>query len=447
MDQSFSPKNLRRIWDLEARRGRDRLDLFPEVRRAYETARDAKRHARAVRKSGVQFSGPSKHHPDVLARETRQAADELLELSLTRTSENLIRSVETDTFTWGLTPGRVLHGKRQIYTIGATPEIFFADKQIQRVLASTLPNRPLGRQSVVAGLVRTIDNSLPKIVVRVDVKRFYDNIDHGLLRSRLDRSSLSPSCHRLIDKLLAEMEAVTNRRRGIPAGVGMSAKLAELYIAQADRALRDSRGTLYFARYVDDIILVRGEEQPGSVKPDAVKEEIEAELRKLDLSLNPKKIVCSQLKNRSLDKIDFLGYEIKYQGRRGLIVGLTKERQKTIQSRLDRAFNAWDRADDNNHGRRSLLLDRVRFLTGNTRLSHNKRNALVGVYFSNPHLTDMDSLKRLDRHLKRRALQSSLPPGLDEKVARLSFVNGFQKRTIHRWSMQRMKRLKGAWNV
>ena len=447
LDQSFSPKNLRRIWDLEARRGRDLLSLYPDVRRAYDVARDSRHRARAARKGTVPYIGPSELAPESVAHADRQAAEDLLETSMAATSEALIRSVESDEFVWGLARGQVVGGKRQTYSIAATPEAFFADKHLQRVVGSTLLSRPRGRQSIVAGLIRTIDNNLPKIIVRADVKDFYDSIDHRRLRSHLDTTALSPSCLRLIDRLLTEMEALTGMARGLPAGVGLSAKLAESYIAQADRALRDTRGTLYFARYVDDIVLVRAEEREGAVAPSAVVAEIETELQRLDLALNTAKTLHRELVNNSLGKIEFLGYEIEYRSKEGTVVRLTRDRYKTIRARIDRAFSAWDRADPANHGRRSLLLDRLRFLTANTRLSHNKRNALVGIYFSNPHLTDLHSLAALDRHLHDRASRSSLPPGLDQKIAALSFTDGFSRRTIHRWSMQRMTRLKGAWRA
>lgn len=447
MDQSFSPKNLRRIWDLEARRGRDRLSLYPDVRRAYDLARDARHRARAARKGALPYIGPPELAPDFVARAAHRSADDLLEASMAATSELLVRSVESGAFVWGLARGHVVSGKRQTYSIADTPEAFFADKHLQRVVGSTLLSRPRGRQPIVAGLIRTIDNNVPKIVVRADVKDFYDSIDHRRLRSHLDTTVLSPSCRRLIDRLLTEMEALTGKARGLPAGVGLSAKLAELYIAQADRALRDTRGTLYFARYVDDIVLVRGEERVGAIAPGAVVAEIEAQLQQLDLALNSAKTLHRELVNNSLGKIEFLGYEIEYRSKNGTVVRLTHDRYKTIRARIDRTFAAWDRANPANHGRRRLLLDRLRFLTANTRLSHNKRNALVGIYFSNPHLTDLRSLAALDSYLHHRASQSPLPPGLDQKIAALSFADGFNRRTVHRWSTQRMTRLKGAWRA
>lgn len=445
MDQSFSPKNLRVIWDLEVRRGRERLHLYPDLRQAYDTAREARQRARAHRRGTIAYIGPRKKSPENVEEKKRRKAEKLLTRSLSTTSANLIESVEDDTFSWDLQFGHLVGNKRQTYTTSNTPEVFFADKHLQRVIASITWAHPPGRQSIVGGLIKTLDNNLPKIVVRVDVDSFYESVDHDRLRELLSATAMSPSCQRLIDKLLQEMTILTGRKAGLPAGIGVSAKLAELYIAQADRALRDAPGTLYFARYVDDIVLVRGQEKPGTVSASDVISGIEAELGQLLLRLNVSKTQSVELVNNSLKKFQFLGYEIEYRGKQGTVVRLTKDRYATIRKRIDRTFAAWDKANSNNHGRRSLLLDRLRLLTGNTRLSHNKRNAMVGIFFSNPHLTDVKTLASLDAYLSRRASNSTLPVELHSRVKDLSFQKGFTDQIVHRWSVQRMRKLKGAW--
>jgi len=445
MDQSFSPKNLRLIWDLDARRGRERLDLYPDLRRAYDAARDARQRARAHRNGTIAYIGPPNKAPEQVSHKKRKKAEKILTRSLSSTSEILIDSVENDTFSWDLQNGCTVGQNRKTYIVADTPETFFADKHLQRVVSSILWGRPPGRQSIVAGLVKTLDNNLPKIVIRVDVASFYENVDHRRLRDLLSGTAMSPSCQRMIDKLLDEMAALTGKAVGLPAGVGVSAKLAEFYIAQADRALRDAPGTLYFARYVDDIILVKGQEKTGAISAGDVISSIEDQLGQLYLRLNGSKTKSVELVNNSLKKFNFLGYEFEYRGKQGMFVRLTKGRYATIRRRVDKTFDAWDKAHIDNHGRRSLLLDRLRLLTGNTRLSHNKRNAMVGIYFSNPHLTDLANLRTLDAHLQRRASMSTLPTGLEDRVKDLSFEKGFTDRIVHRWSMQRLKGLKGAW--
>lgn len=447
MDQSFSPKNLRKIWDLDARRGRERLDLYPDLRRAYDIARDARLRARAHRNGTITYIGPRKKSPEIVSQKKREKAEKILTRSLSLTSEDLIKSVEADTFSWHLRRGHTVGNNRKTYAVADTPEAFFADKHLQRVISSVLRGRPTGRQSIVAGLIKTLDNNLPKIVVRVDVENFYENVDHARLRALLSDTAMSPSCQRLIDKLLKEMATLTGKEFGLPTGVGASAKLAELYIAQADQTLRDAPGTLFYARYVDDIVLVRGQERMGSVTASEVISSVEDELRQLSLRLNSKKTRSLELLNNSLKKFDFLGYEIEYKGKSGMVVRLTRDRYATIRKRIDKTFTAWDNSKAGNHGRRSLLIDRLRLLTGNTRLSHNKRNAMVGIYFSNPHLTDLGSLANLDAHLLRRAASSTLPTEVNDRIQKLSFQQGFRDRIVYRWSMQRMKRLKGAWLV
>lgn len=445
MDQSFSPKNLKTIWDLEARRGRERLNLYPELRRAYDVARDARHRARAHRRGTIAYIGPHKKSPEIVAKKKRRKAEKVLSRSLSTTSANLIESIEDDSFTWSLGVGPILGKNRRIYTISDQPERFFADKHLQRVISSILQRHPTGRQSVVAGLIKTLDNNLPKVVIRTDVENFYESVDHRRLRDILSATDMSPSCQRLVAKLLDEMATLTGKEVGLPVGVGVSAKLAELYIAQADRALRDAPGTLYFARYVDDIILVRGQEKAGTITPANIVAGIEVELDRLLLRLNASKTMSIELTNNSLKKFEFLGYEIEYKGKQGMVVRLTKDRYATIRKRIDKTFSAWDKAHAGNHGRRSLLLDRLRLLTGNTRLSHNKRNAMVGIYFSNPHLTDVTTLATLDTYLSHRASLSTFPPDLKKRIEALSFQKGFADRILYRWPVQRMQRLKGAW--
>jgi len=79
-----------------------------------------------------------------------------------------------------------------------------------------------------------------------------------------------------------------------------------------------------------------------------------------------------------------------------------------------------------------LLLKRVRFLTGNTQLTHNKKNAFVGIYFGNPHLTNLWQLKQLDGELK--GLSSKVfSMTLKNKLNKLSFVKGYDEKIFRRF--------------
>lgn len=443
MDQSFATSNLRRIWDSQTRRGHDLLRFYPEVREAFRKLRDRRKQIRATRAS-IPASAMINFSPATEIAGLKAKAELALTEALSTTSETLIAEVEGRRFQWGLRLGTV-RGSRQLYEIPDEPTTYFADKQLQRSIAALLTGHVSSRQSIVAGLVESLGNELPKTVLRLDVASYYESVDHKILRRMLGASSLSPSSLRLIDDLLAETERIVGVPKGLPAGIGLSAKLAELYLSQLDHVLRDAPGVTYYARYVDDIILVKGSSDPDLDESAALIAWIESELAKLELTLNAGKQHVRRFdRTQNIAAFEFLGYSISYT-RKQLKVELTAARYAALKRRIDLTIDTWDKADHANHARRRLLLDRLRFLAGNTRLSHNKRNAMVGIYFSNPHVSNPDLMSQLDDHLKARLATTTIPPAIASMVDQISFVEAFRARSVRRFALLRMKQLRGAW--
>ena len=227
-------------------------------------------------------------------------------------------------------------------------------------------------------------------------------------------------------------------------GVGMSAKLAELYIGRIDHALSGSDGVMFYARYVDDIVYVHGLEQQNPKSDDELLGMARQELDPLRLRLNQAKSEVFRSQNGTFPEFELLGYKISRA--KQMNVTLTDGRVAALENRLSRTFDLWDGHDPSNTGRQGLLINRLRFLTGNTRLSNNKRNAMVGIYFTNPHLTQLDVLDDLDDAMRARAAQSHFPPRLAVQVQSLSFRKGFETRVMFRFTPLELKKIRGAWN-
>ena len=443
MDQSFSTANLRRIWDSQTRKGHDLLNFYPDVRQAYENLRQGRKDNRAS-VAPVVFIADGSVVPGPDVDELKRTAESKLTEALSTSSETLIAEVESGAFDWGLhaVPSKT---SRLLFGVGKNASAYFADKQLQRNIAALLPARLSSRQSIISALARTLANDLPKVVVRLDVEAFYDNVDHSILRERLTGSGLSPTSLGLIGQLLDQMARITGTSRGLPAGIGLSAKLAEFYLCELDTTLRDAIGIQFYARYVDDIVLVKGISDSKTNDGPGLISWVAFELQKVGLTLNAAKRDTRELSaSKELSAFEFLGYSIAYKSP-AMKVDLTDARHQAIKTRIDRTLDAWDRADKTNHGRRRLLLDRLRFLAGNTRLSNNKRNAMVGIYFSNPHVSSATFVAPLDDHLKARLAQSSVPPDLQVQVDAISFVSAFERRTVRRFTVRQMLDLRGAW--
>ena len=93
-----------------------------------------------------------------------------------------------------------------------------------------------------------------RIVVDVDLEKFFDRVDHDILIDRLRRKIPDPGIIRLVRAYLnadiADGDVTTKRSRGTPQGGPLSPLLANLLLDEVDKEL-ERRGHA-FCRYADD---------------------------------------------------------------------------------------------------------------------------------------------------------------------------------------------------
>ncbi|MFC3231226.1 group II intron reverse transcriptase/maturase [Marinibaculum pumilum] len=93
-----------------------------------------------------------------------------------------------------------------------------------------------------------------RVVVDVDLEKFFDRADHDILIDRLRKKVPDPGIIRLVRAYLnadiADGDATTKRTRGTPQGGPLSPLLANLLLDEVDREL-ERRGHA-FCRYADD---------------------------------------------------------------------------------------------------------------------------------------------------------------------------------------------------
>ncbi|HEY0954657.1 MAG TPA: group II intron reverse transcriptase/maturase [Roseateles sp.] len=142
-----------------------------------------------------------------------------------------------------------------------------------------------------------------RVVVDVDLAKFFDRVNHDILMDRLKRRIPEKAVLRLIRAYLnagiMDGGVVTERHQGTPQGGPLSPLLANVLLDEVDKAL-EARGYC-FARYADDANVYVGSIKAG--------ERVMAWLRKLygrlKLQINEaKSAVCSAFGRK------FLGYEL-----------------------------------------------------------------------------------------------------------------------------------------
>lgn len=141
-------------------------------------------------------------------------------------------------------------------------------------------------------------------ILNVDIKKYFDNINHNILYSMLIEALNDPNFIDLIFKFIKvdikkEYKKYT-LSRGVLQGSLLSPLLSNLYLTKLDSIANDNN--IKYIRYADDIrILAKTKD-----KINEYKDWLTNELKKLDLNINEKKTVIVDAKiNVSI----FLGYE------------------------------------------------------------------------------------------------------------------------------------------
>lgn len=151
---------------------------------------------------------------------------------------------------------------------------------------------------------------------RLDIRKFYYNIDHGLLMDMLARKIKDPKVLSLLRRLLEThddgMDHYTPfpgddvldmiRSRGLPIGNLTSQILANFYLSGLDHFIREKLRLVKYVRYMDDIIVF------GDNRNDLhrARELILEELARIRLQRNEKKDCIG---NNS-QGVDFLGFRL-----------------------------------------------------------------------------------------------------------------------------------------
>ena len=146
-------------------------------------------------------------------------------------------------------------------------------------------------------------------VVRLDVKGFYDNLDHTVLERQLRKRIRSKRILALICKALetqtvplgcGRRSARSRTALGVPQGLAISNILANIYMRDFDRIAQQT--TRHYWRFVDDILVLVDSGEGAEKRSD-----LEGELRAIGLEVSEGKSSVVSLESG----FEFLGYRLQ----------------------------------------------------------------------------------------------------------------------------------------
>lgn len=442
-NQSFSAENFRRILDLENRKG-----LYLEGRffsHINEITEKIKQCTKEIKEKQKNRTGLDNEIEELYKRkkELKEEKNEKLNAELQKVSEKVVApdfKIELEK--------KDIKNKKPVYITKDSPEHYFTMKQIQRNVSRLFDVKQSNRYEIVSQVKNILKDGFPKYVLKTDIDDFYESIPHKRLLKKInDDNLLTPFSRKILRQIINEYIRLSGSDKGIPRGVGVSAYLAELFMRDFDNKIMSTEEIIYYARYVDDIIIIFTPKS-NTHHIDCLEEIKNIIENKFNLKLNDQKTISFDLldpKQRHLCTMEYLGYKITF-GTGEIKTEFTEKKFNKYKHRIDLSFNNYlNLSKINEKKARKLLVRRLRFLTGNTRLKNNKKNILVGIYYSNCQLTDKKDLIKLDKYLRKKISTSIKLTKLKERLGKYNFEDGFEAKRFSPFKTHEFQKIMKIW--
>lgn len=188
------------------------------------------------------------------------------------------------------------------------------DKIVHKGLHKIIQESFSIQQPLVQTVIGEMKNELKNFdsFIKIDIKNFYDNINHKVLDKKLSKKIRTPLVKSLILNAIRTPTVTKNHSKedslysnclGVPQGLSISNVLAEVYFSDFDKKYKSKKRFRYY-RYVDDILILCQENDIPKIQDDIFK----------DIEENHKlKVNTSKCKKGRIDRVgfDFLGYRIE----------------------------------------------------------------------------------------------------------------------------------------
>lgn len=209
----------------------------------------------------------------------------------------------------------------------------------------------------------------PIYILKMDVRKYYQSIDHDILKKKLRRKIKDKRVLHLFDLI------IDSHSPGLPIGNYISQLLANYYLSSYDRFVKDS-GFKHYSRYCDDIVIVSSDKD----KLRDLLRTTEQMFAELKLTLKPN----AQVFPIERYGLDFLGYVF----RRNEIV----LRKKTERNYCRAANRYNEKPTEKNRHPLSSYWGIIKWLTRGDRLWHK--------FFEKP-FTKLEEQNHAEQHPAR----------------------------------------------
>lgn len=451
LDQSFSSENFRKIFDIENRKGIYlEGEFYPDIDDINKKIKDLNSDIKNLWKNGLskeeyfeEREALDEMKDELKAKKEKVLIEKLSVVSSTVTAKEFKLQIEVDTAV----------SSRPVYKTTRSLENILTLKQLQYNFRKLYKVKQSDRYQIISQLKNLLDDGFPKIIIKTDIEGFYENILHEQLLNKINNENLLTHLSRkFIQQILSEYKAKAATSKGVPRGIGISPYLTELYMRDVDAKIRSISNIMYYARYVDDIVVIF---MPNIDSTTHDYKRIIKDIFKAEgLTMNENKTKIIDLLDKGKNQnyfIEYLGYKFTsgYHANKHIPLTLTisEQKKKRYGGRLLKAFTIYQKqAKGNEKQARKLFVKRIKFLMSNTRLVNNKRNVITGIYYTNSLVNTKSDFQILDRYFKQLIIRFALPVALATRISdNNSFVTGFDPTCISKFNAMELNTMMKNW--
>ncbi len=102
---------------------------------------------------------------------------------------------------------------------------------------------------------RSANGTKPCYALKMDIKRFFDSIDHQILKTLLRKKVQDSTTLKIIDTIIDSFHVKHTKDKGIPLGNVTSQLFANIYLHELDDFVKQTLRARYYIRYCDDFII------------------------------------------------------------------------------------------------------------------------------------------------------------------------------------------------
>lgn len=468
LDQSFSAHNLEVIFDLENRKGNINIDWMPETYRiAAAEMKDLRRQISELKGKGRKKSDDDIKRIDELEKTYKfeKEKKENSRKSFLKDCEDIINSKDFE-----IKMNKFIDDSgKEVFTLNLDePAVFFALKQLQYNIHKTFKVKQANRHAILCEVKALLHTRVPLHIVRTDISSFYESIPQKALLEKIEGNTLlsykSKAFIRAILKLYDDCkdENLVPKGVGVPRGIGISPLLSEIYVRDLDTRIKSFMGTLYYARYVDDIFVILTSLPSGCNDAKGYLTNMQTLFGDFGLTLkdetDPKgKGIMLDFtdSDKSYPPFDYLGYRISIERKNrqmDVTFGLSENKKNHFKEKVDHIVVHFENKSKCNIKEAfSDLIDSLNYITGNTKLFKSKAGVKVGLYYSNDLLDKMGDLVALQQYLRGKTIEPShMATGwtdckakIVKKISKIDFYDRWKHRKMFHFSLARIQEIEG----